>query len=716
MRSNRMYVLLIESFSEKEEEKCLHTDVSNKAELWHNRYGHLSFKGLHTLQEKEMVVGLPAFGQEKGVCESCLKGKQHRLPFPKHSSWRADNKLQLVHSDLCGPISPPSNSGKRYLIRFIDDFSRKTWVFFLAEKSETFKYFKVFKAQTKEVSTALRNLENSVTILESSEKGVPKVFWAEAVQWTIHVLNRCPTMAVQNMTPEEAWSGFKPSVDHFRVFGCIGHVHVTDVKRKKLDDKSLKCVLLGYSSESKAYRMYEPISKKIHTSRDVNSESSAEELRFKEVVSEVEGEANHEGSVSENAAQFETMTDQGENDVLSPINNTLRRRRNRNPPAWTSDYVLVKCSTDLDDQVNLSMTDPVVQRTDGIFICQRKYASEVIEKFEMQEFNVVSNPIVPGQNLGKDEADDIIITGNSSQEVDKLITCLSSKFSLKNLGNLNYFLGIEQSEDGIFLNERKYVTYILQKAGMASAKSVSTPMTTSAPPLRNGGELLTSPTDYIQLIGSLQYLGLTQPDVAFIVNKLSQFMQNPRAAHWIALKRLLRYLVGTLDHGIHISATAPLHFHAYSDANWGGDKEYYISTTGYILYLGSSPISWSSKKQKSVAKSSTEAEYKALANTTSEILWVSSLFKELKFTQPDQPVIYCDNMGATSLSSNPVFHSRMKHIALSYHFIREQVQPGNLRAAHVSTNNQLVDVLTKPLLRPQFESIVSKLQLFPPIQ
>jgi hypothetical protein len=220
----------------------------------------------------------------------------------------------LVHAGICRPIKPISNSKKRYFISFIDDYNRKVLIYFLAEKSEAFTIFKNYKnlveketrvfirclgtyrggefishefnifckanGISRQLTAAYTPQQNGVverknrTIMTMvrnmlSEKQVPKNFWPEVVNWTAHVLNRSPTLAVKDMTPEEAWSGVKPNVDYFQVFGCIGHVHVSDSKRKKLDDKSFQCVLLGMSEESKAYILYDPASKKIVVSRDV---------------------------------------------------------------------------------------------------------------------------------------------------------------------------------------------------------------------------------------------------------------------------------------------------------------------------------------------------------------------------------------------------------------------------------------------------------------
>ncbi|CAL9000240.1 unnamed protein product [Prunus brigantina] len=237
-----------------------------------------------------MVKGLPQFKAPENVYENCLVGRQARDPFPKESTWRASATLQLVHANIYGPINPISSSKKRYFITFIDDFSRKTWVYFFIEKSEAFVSFKNYKARVeKETGMFIRSLrtdrggeftsqefinfcivngiqrqltaaytpqQNGVaerknrTIMNMvrsmlDEKKIPKLFWPEAVNWTVHVLNRSPIFAVKNKTPEEAWSGYKPSVDHFRIFGCISHVHVLDSRRIKLDDKSLKCIFFG---------------------------------------------------------------------------------------------------------------------------------------------------------------------------------------------------------------------------------------------------------------------------------------------------------------------------------------------------------------------------------------------------------------------------------------------------------------------------------------
>jgi hypothetical protein len=195
-------------------------------------------------------------------------------------------------------------------------------------------------------------------------------------------------------------------------------------------------------------------------------------------------------------------------------------------------------------------------------------------------------------------------------------------------------------------------------------------------------------------------------------------MHAPTDEHWNCVKRILRYLCGTPHDGLLLQRNSPLSLHAFSyslhvffDADWAGNKDDYSSTSANLVYLGNNLISWSSKKQKTVARSFTEVENRSVAATVAEMCWIRSLLFDLCLTLLHTPVIYCNNIGATQLSSNPVFHSRMKHVAIDYHSLRDQVQTGVLRVAHVSSTNQLADLLIKPLSRSQFQHLHGKICL-----
>lgn len=149
-------------------------------------------------------------------------------------------------------------------------------------------------------------------------------------------------------------------------------------------------------------------------------------------------------------------------------------------------------------------------------------------------------------------------------------------------------------------------------------------------------------------------------------------MHTPTDVHWTALKHLLRYLHGTVHHGLLFSRDSPLQLHAFTDADWAGDKDNYHSTTGYIVYLGSNPIAWSSKRHRTLARSSTEAEFRAVASTTTEVQWLISLLSEIGFKSVVTLALYCDNLSVTHYSANPVLHSCMKHLALDFHFFMKR--------------------------------------------
>lgn len=281
------------------------------------------------------------------------------------------------------------------------------------------------------------------------------------------------------------------------------------------------------------------------------------------------------------------------------------------------------------------------------------------------------------------------------------------------MGSLTYFLGVEvrPHPKGLILSQQRYIQDLLHRTNMAAAKPTSTPLPPGSQPTLDMGAPLSDPSEYRATVGSLQYLSLTRPDICFAVNKLSQFMHKPTDAHWQLVKRLLRYLSGTLYESLLLHRHSPSTVHAYSDADWGGNKDDLSSTSAYVVYLGRNPISWSSKKQRTIARSSTEAEYRSVADTASELSWVCSLLSELHFPVNVAPVIYCDNLGATQLCSNPVFHSRMNHIAIDFHFLRERVQSGALRISHVSSQDQLADALTKPLSRQRLWFLKDKIGL-----
>ncbi|GKA85304.1 putative RNA-directed DNA polymerase [Tanacetum coccineum] len=277
--------------------------------------------------------------------------------------------------------------------------------------------------------------------------------------------------------------------------------------------------------------------------------------------------------------------------------------------------------------------------------------------------------------------DGIIVIGNNKGTIDNIICQLGSAFALKDLGPLNYFLGIEivPHVSGILLSQKKYILELLQSAGLSNCNLMSFPMVTSSSLSLDDSTAFSNPVKYRQVEGSLEYVTPSRHDIAFSVNKVCQYMHALTENHWSSVKRILRYLHGTVEHGMLIRRSSgstlqaftnvqwkgnpDTSLEAFSDADWARDSDDRRSTGGFAIYLGSNLISWTTRKQRTVSRSSTEAEYKALADTVAELTWLQALLNELGIR----------SSSTTYLSANPIFHARTKHVDIDYHFVWEKV-------------------------------------------
>ena len=697
----------------------------------------------------------------------------------------------------------------------------------------------------------------------------------------MHVLNRSPTLAVKGVTPEEAWSGVKPNVDYFRVFGCIGHVHVPDNKRKKLDDKSFQRVLLGVSEESKTYRLYDPVSKKIVVSRDVVFEEdkcwnwgrSNEEVRL-DVLEW--GDSNEEGSEDEQgedgaeegvAVEGREREDSlssseslgslseslGENSGVSGESSpSSQQGRNRRVPFWMEDYVSGGEFSEGDVEHNLvlftSTADPTtfeeavqsskwraamdleieaiernetweltdlpegvkkigvkwvfktklnengkvdkckarlvakgyaqqhgidytevfapVARWDTIrmviALAARNgwsvYQLDVKSAFlhgELNEAVFIEQPQgyekkgeehkvyklkkalyglkqAPRAWYSRIEAyfikegfercscdhtlfiktgdggkilivslyvDDLIFTGNDESMFVKFKNSMKLEFDMTDLGKMKYFLGVEvlQNSEGIYISQRKYAKEVLERFGMEKSNSVKSPIVPGDRLTKNEGGVKVDATKYKQLVGSLMYLTATRPDLMYVVCLISRFMASPTEMHLQAAKRVLRYLKGTVDLGVFYQKEGNGELMAYTDSDYAGDVDDRKSTSGYVFLLSEGAVAWSSKKQPVVTLSTTEAEFVAAASCACQGVWMRRVLEKLGHSQGKGTTVLCDNSSTIKLSKNPVMHGRNKHIDVRFHFLRDLTRDGVVKLKHCVTQEQIADIMTKPL-------------------
>ncbi|KAL5703600.1 hypothetical protein ACHQM5_022129 [Ranunculus cassubicifolius] len=304
--------------------------------------------------------------------------------------------------------------------------------------------------------------------------------------------------------------------------------------------------------------------------------------------------------------------------------------------------------------------------------------------------------------------DDIVLTGSSSDWLTSFISTLGHEFEIKDLGPLHYFLGIEVTSTsprtGLHLSQTKYVVDLLRRTNMLECKPCHTPISAKSQLSITDGLPLSDPTEYRQIVGSLQYLNLTRPDISYAVHHVAQFMGTPREPHLLAAKRILRYLKGTLEFGLDFQPSkGPPTLHAFSDADWAGCPDTRRSTSGFCIFLGSNLISWCAKKQPTVSRSSAESEYRALSQLCAETIWIAFLLRELHSPTSVPITLYCDNLSTTYMAANPVFHARTKHIELDYHFVRERVASGTHRVQFVPSLDQTADFFTKGLHKHRFQ-------------
>lgn len=228
--------------------------------------------------------------------------------------------------------------------------------------------------------------------------------------------------------------------------------------------------------------------------------------------------------------------------------------------------------------------------------------------------------------------------------------------------------------------------------------------------LDDGSDLVDT-TTYRRLVGKLVYLTITRPDISFAVQNLSQFMHAPRISHLQAVHRVLLYLKGTPGHGLFLSRQSDLKLRAYCDSDWATCPDTRRSVTGFAVFLGNALVSWKSKKQTTISRSSAEAEYRALASTTCEVQWLSYLLHDLQVPDVLPIHIYTDSRSALCLATNPVQHERTKHIELDIHFVRDKVHDKTIKLFQIHTTSQLADIFTKPLGGSLFLPHIFKLRM-----
>ncbi|KAL0311158.1 UNVERIFIED_CONTAM: Retrovirus-related Pol polyprotein from transposon RE2 [Sesamum angustifolium] len=714
---------------------------------WHCCLGHPS---LPTLQK---VLPIKS---SRLACESCELGKHHRASFPPRVDKCSSSPFTLVHCDIWGPCRFESISGFRYFITFVDDYSRMIWVYLLKDRSQVPTIITSFYNEIKtqfSVNIRILRTDNALEFVQktvsdfcdskgilhqtscpytSQQNGVaerkhrhlldvariimmhmhvPKSYWGDAILTACYLINRMPSSVLNGDTP---YSFLFPDTPLFevtpRVFGCLCFVHLHSPTLDKLSPRSVKCIFLGSLTcpqliYSPAYRNVYPCILVVNAppiptyplqvysrrKRSTNTTLTAlpglppiaapgypsitpiDDLPialrkvWKMAMDDEMSALISRGTWELVEVQSSSRCKGLHSDIWVNLNWTLYQMDIKNAFLYG----------DLNETIYMEQPPGyLAQREKQRMVCKLKKAIYGFKQSPRAWFDKFSRIIV--------YVDDILITGSDLVGIEEAKTYLQKHFVTKDLGRPRYFLGIEiaHSKHGISLSQRKYACDLLHEAGLLGTKPVDTPMDSNPDFWNDDDNYLEDKTKYRRLVGKLIYLTMTRPDISFAVGLVSQFMDKPRSVHWEVALRILKLC-------------------------WAKDDR--KSTSGYCTYVGGNLVTWRSKKQTTVARSSAEAEYRAMAHTTSEILWLKNLLKELGFMYDDPVPMHCDNQAAIHIDSNPIFHERTKHIEVDCHFVREAVMSQKICIPFTPSSKQRADIFTKTLGGKPFDVLCNKL-------
>jgi hypothetical protein len=307
--------------------------------------------------------------------------------------------------------------------------------------------------------------------------------------------------------------------------------------------------------------------------------------------------------------------------------------------------------------------------------------------------------------------DDLLVTGNNTSFVEKFKQEMMEVFEMTDLGLMTFFLGMEimQDEHEVFICQKKYAKEILKKFKLEECKEMSTPMNQKEKLCKEDGTDKIDQAHFRSLIGCLMYHTATRPDILNAVSILSRFMHCASELHLKAAKRVIRYVKGTCNFGIKFTRSKEFKLVGFSDSDWGGFIDDLRSTSGYCFTLGSGVFSWCSKKQETVTQSTAEAEFVAATAAVNQALWLRKILIDLNLEQKESTEILVDNQAAIAISHNPVFHGKTKHFNIKLFFLREVQKDGAIVLVYCKTEDQAVDIFTKPLPVSKFEFLRTKL-------
>ncbi|KAJ9555154.1 hypothetical protein OSB04_009768 [Centaurea solstitialis] len=786
-RKDNIYCLDIEDASSLSSLNCLLSKASvSESSLWHRRMCHMNFKNMNLLVKNNLVRGLPSkeFSCDDH-CVACLKGKQHKNSHKSKEVNTISSPLQLVHMDLFGPTNVMSIGKKSYCLVIVDDYSRFTWVYFLRTKDETSGLIKPFvtrvenktnlrvKVIRSDNGTEFKNADlnsfceekgierqysaprtpqqNGVaerrnrTLIEAArtmlaDSKLPITFWAEAVNTACYVQNRVLIVKSKGKTPYELFERKKPYIGFLKPFGCPCTILDTKTHLGKFESKSDDGFLVGYSSQSKALRVFNSstriieesdnvkcnentpnipgsgpnwlfdiasLTNSLNMSYTVNTGSSTDQIQetsppfavFPMPLQESNDNCTTAESTSEEPKEPETAEKSNDQPIVETSKTTDEITVLEEGPQWDQEPEMDVKSAFLygtiDEEVYVSQPpgfeDPkyldkvykLRKALYGLHQAPRAWydtlSSYLLEnKFER---GVIDKTLFIKRTktdmlLVQIYVDDIIFGSTKDDMCKEFEELMHKKFKMSSMGELTFFLGLK-------VKQKTDGIFINQSKYVASMlqKFGMTDAKPASTPMETHKHLTADAEG-------------------------RKYQVRPKESHLQAVKRIFKYLKGQPRLGLWYPNDSSFDLVAYTDSDYGGANLDRKSTSGGCQFLGGRLVSWQCKKQTTVSQSTTEAEYIAASQCCSQVLWIQNQMQDYGLSFLQTP-IYIDNTSAISIVNNPVKHSKTKHIEIKYHFIRDCNEKKLIQVLKVHTDDQYADLFTKAFDVGRFTFLVT---------
>nr|GEW53635.1 hypothetical protein [Tanacetum cinerariifolium] len=708
-RGSNLYTISIEDMM-KSFTICLLSKASkNKSWLWHQRLNHLNFGTINELARKDLVRGLARLKFEKDhFCSACQLGKSKKHTHKPKTENTILEVLNTLHMNLCGPMRVQTINWKKYILVIVDDYYRFTWVKFLRSKDETPEVFIKFLQQiqvglnktvryirtdngTEFVNQTLTEYyerigifhqktvlrapqQNSVverqnrTLIEAARtmlifSKALMFLWTEAVATACYTQNRSLIHTRHNKTPYELVHNKKPDLTFFRVFGALCYPTNDNKDLVKLQPIADIRIFVCYAPSRKGYQIYNKRTRQIMETIHVQFDELTEPMA---PVHLIHAPVNAAGTPSST-----TIDQYAPSPSISPSTSALQSHSLHQGVAAESTFMKDNPVAPIDNNpfINVFALEP---------------SSEALSSGDMD---------VKTAFLNDELKEDVYVSQPKGfVDPDHPIHVYRLKKALYGLKQAPWAWYDTLSR---FLLDNKF-----------SKGAVDPTLFTR----KTGKHILLVQiyTRFRSMVGSLINLTASRPDLVFAVCMCARYQASPTKKHLEALKQVFRHLKGIINWGLWYPKDTAMALTTYADANHTGCQDTRRSTSGSAQFLGDKLVSWSSKKQKSTAISTTDAEYIAMSRCCAQLLWMRSQLTDYNFDFNKIP-LYCDNRSAIALCCNNVQHSRSKHIDIRHHFIREQVEKGVVTLYFMTTDYQLADIFTKALPRERFEFLLSRL-------